>query len=316
MSITTGAPMPEGSDCVVKFEDIVREGDAIAVSSPFATGENVVPQGEDVAEGETVINRGSNITPAVVGLLVSLGLDRVQVFKKPRVGVLSIGDELLEVGQPLRPGKIYNSNLYALSLQVKEAGGLAFPNETLSDSTGDIARALERAMADYDLVVTTGGASVGSKDLVRDAIRLSGASILFWKVGMKPGTPAVCGEKDGKLIIGLSGNPSAAMITFLMLVRPLIRTMAGKESGALPEVSAVMKQPFHKTSSQRRLLRSLVAWENGHYFAIPAGIQSPGALKSMVECNALIDIPAGHGPLEVGAEVKALLLPPPYCLQG
>jgi molybdopterin molybdotransferase len=316
MSITTGAPMPEGSDCVVKFEDIVREGDAIAVSSPFATGENVVPQGEDVAAGETVINRGSNITPAVVGLLVSLGLDRVQVFKKPRVGVLSIGDELLEVGQPLRPGKIYNSNLYALSLQVKEAGGLAFPNETLSDSTGDIARALERAMADYDLVVTTGGASVGSKDLVRDAIRLSGAGILFWKVGMKPGTPAVCGEKDGKLIIGLSGNPSAAMITFLMLVRPLIRTMAGKESGALPEVSAVMKQPFHKTSSQRRLLRSLVAWENGHYFAIPAGIQSPGALKSMVECNALIDIPAGHGPLEVGAEVKALLLPPPYCLQG
>lgn len=316
MSITTGAPMPEGSDCVVKFEDIVREGDAIAVSSPFATGENVVPQGEDVAEGETVINRGSNITPAVVGLLVSLGLDRVQVFKKPRVGVLSIGDELLEVGQPLRPGKIYNSNLYALSLQVKEAGGLAFPNETLSDSTGDIARALERAMADYDLVVTTGGASVGSKDLVRDAIRLSGAGILFWKVGMKPGTPAVCGEKDGKLIIGLSGNPSAAMITFLMLVRPLIRTMAGKESGALPEVSAVMKQPFHKTSSQRRLLRALVAWENGRYFAIPAGIQSPGALKSMVECNALIDIPAGHGPLEVGAEVKALLLPPPYCLQG
>ncbi|WP_225073651.1 gephyrin-like molybdotransferase Glp [Desulfuromonas sp. CSMB_57] len=316
MSITTGAPMPEGSDCVVKFEDIVRDGETIAVSSPFATGENVVPQGEDVAEGETVINRGSNITPAVVGLLVSLGLDRVQVFKKPRVGVLSIGDELLEVGHPLRPGKIYNSNLYALSLQVKEAGGLAFPNETLSDSTGDIARALERAMADYDLVVTTGGASVGSKDLVRDAIRLSGAGILFWKVGMKPGTPAVCGEKDGKLIIGLSGNPSAAMITFLMLVRPLIRTMAGKESGALPEVSAVMKRPFHKTSSQRRLLRSLVAWENGRYFAIPAGIQSPGALKSMVECNALIDIPAGHGPLEVGAEVKALLLPPPYCLQG
>jgi len=136
MSITTGAPMPEGSDCVVKFEDIVRDGETIAVSSPFATGENVVPQGEDVAEGETVINRGSNITPAVVGLLVSLGLDRVQVFKKPRVGVLSIGDELLEVGHPLRPGKIYNSNLYALSLQVKEAGGLAFPNETLSDSTG------------------------------------------------------------------------------------------------------------------------------------------------------------------------------------
>jgi molybdopterin molybdotransferase len=133
---------------------------------------------------------------------------------------------------------------------------------------------------------------------------------------MKPGTPAVCGEKNGKLIVGLSGNPSAAMITFLMLVRPIIRSMSGKESGALPEVSAVMDQPFRKKSSQRRLLRAVVDWKKGGYHAVPAGIQSPGALKSMMICNALIDIPAGHDPLEVGEEVKAILLPPPYCLRG
>jgi molybdopterin molybdotransferase len=316
MAITTGAPLPEGSDCVIKFEDINRQGNVITIRSPLKMGENVVPQGEDVVCGEKVLEKGANITPAVVGLLVSLGKQKIRVFKKPRVGVISIGDELLEVGQPLSPGKIYNSNLYALSIQIREAGGTAVSSETVSDDTTAIAQSLSRALAGNDLVITTGGASVGSKDLVRAAIEKSGGDILFWKVGMKPGTPAVCGEKDEKLMIGLSGNPSAAMITFLMLVRPIIRSMAGKKSGRLPEVSAVMDQSFKKSSNQRRLLRAVVTWENGGYHAIPAGIQSPGALKSMMICNALIDIPAGHNPLQVGDEIKALLLPPPYCLLG
>ncbi len=316
MAVTTGTPIPQGGDCVIKFEDVDQQGETITIRSQLRGGQNVVPQGEDVVCGEKVLGKGANITPAVVGLLVSLGRDKVRVYKKPRVGVISIGDELLEVGQPLQPGKIYNSNLYALSLQIREAGGRAFPIQTVPDNTAVIAQSLRRALAEYDVVITTGGASVGSKDLVREAIGLSGANMLFWKIGMKPGTPALCGEKNRKLIIGLSGNPSAAMITFLMLVRPILRTMAGKESGTLPVVSAVMDQPFHKKSIQRRLLRTVVAWKNGGYAAIPAGIQSPGALKSMMECNALIDIPAGHDSLRVGEEVKAILLPPAYCLQG
>jgi molybdopterin molybdotransferase len=315
-AVTTGAPLPEGSDCVIKFESVRRDGDSITVCSRLRPGQNVVPQGEDVAHGETVLEKGVNITPAVVGLLVSLGLEKVVVYKKPRVGIISIGDELLEVGNPLAPGKIYNSNLYALAIQVREAGGIPILQETVPDDVVTIASAISRALSQNDLVITTGGASVGSKDLVREGIGRSGADILFWKVGMKPGTPAVCGQKGGKLMIGLSGNPSAAMITFLMLVRPIIRSMAGKATGSLPEVSAVMAQPFGKSSSQRRLLRAVVNWEKGAYRGVPAGIQSPGALKSMTTCNALIDIPAGHGPLQVGDEVRALLLPPPYCLQG
>lgn len=315
-AVTTGAPLPEGSDTVIKFEDITQHGDTITIGYPLRSGDNVVPEGEDIALGERVLEKGVNLTPSAIGLLASLGMDKVRVFKKPRVAVLSIGDELLSSGQPLRPGKIYNSNLYTLSAQVKEAGGTAYPFGTIPDNTATIAAALSRAIEEYDMIITTGGASVGRKDLVREAISLSGADILFWKVGMKPGTPAVCGEKDGKLILGLSGNPSAAMITFLMLARPIIRTMAGKESGDLPEVSAVMDQPFAKKSKQRRLLRAVVSWKDGTYRAIPAGMQSPGALKSMVMCNALIDIPAGYGPLQTGEEVNAILLPPPYCLQG
>jgi molybdopterin molybdotransferase len=315
-AVTTGAPLPEGSDSVIKFEAICRDGDTIAIRTPLRTGENVVPQGEDIACGETVLEKGSHITPGAMGLLASLGLQRVKVFKKPRVAVVSTGDELLNLGEPLRPGKIYNSNLYTLSAQIREAGGTAFPFGAIPDEKTAIAAALKRAMAEYDMIITTGGASVGGRDLIKEAISLSGANTLFWKVGMKPGTPAVCGEKDGKLIVGLSGNPSAAMITFIMLVRPILRAMAGKRSVNLPEVSAVMEEPFRKKSSQRRLLRAIVTWKDGAYHAVPAGIQSPGALKSMVVCNSLIDIPAEHGPLQTGERVKAVLLPPLYCLGG
>ena len=200
------------------------------------------------------------------------------------------------------------------SAQIMEAGGVALPCITISDDTTSIARSINKSLGENDMIITSGGASVGSKDLVKEAIALSGANTLFWKVGMKPGTSAVCGEKDGKLIVGLSGNPSAAMITFIMLVRPILRVMGGKSSGDLQVVNVVMEAPFKKESKQRRLLRSVVTWKNGAYYAVPAGIQSPGALKSMLLCNALIDIPAGHGPLREGEEVRAVLLPPPYCL--
>jgi len=315
-AVTTGAPLPEGSDSVIKFEAIHRDGDMITIRTSLRAGENVVPQGEDIAGGEKALEKGTNITPAAVGLLASLGMQSVKVFKKPRVAVISTGDELLDLGEPLRPGKIYNSNLYTLVAQVQEGGGTAFPIGAVADEKTAIAAALKSALEKYDMIITTGGASVGGKDLVKEAIVLSGANTLFWKVGMKPGTPAVCGEKDGKLIVGLSGNPSAAMITFIMLVRPILRAMAGKRTVNLPEVSAVMEEPFRKKSSQRRLLRAVVTWEDGAYHAIPAGIQSPGALKSMVACNALIDIPAEHGPLQTGEKVTAALLPPLYCLGG
>jgi molybdopterin molybdotransferase len=315
-AVTTGAPLPHGSDTVIKFEDIHREGETILVRTPLRAGENVVLQGEDTAPGEKVLVKGSNITPAAVGLVASLGIEKVRVYKKPRVAVFSIGDELLEVGQAMQPGKIYNSNLFTLSAQIREAGGIPFTKETVSDDKTSIADALKHALADYDMIITTGGASVGSKDLIKEAIKLSGANTLFRHVGMKPGSAVVCGEKDGKLIVGLSGNPSAAMITFIMLVRPILRVMGGKNAGYLPEVSAKMEEPFQKPSKQRRLLRSLLTWKNGTYYAVPAGTQSPGALKSTLLCNALIDIPAGHGPLQTGEEVKAILLPPEYCLQG
>lgn len=313
-AVTTGAPLPDGSDAVIRFEDIRREGDTILVSSPLRAGENFISRGEDVAEGEKILSKGVNITPAAVGLLASLGLQKVKVFAKPRVAIFSTGSELLEAGRALEPGKIYNSNLYSLSALVREAGGAVSPGNAVLDDKKAIADAISQALTDNDMVITTGGVSVGDKDYVKEAMVLGGADILFWRIRMKPGSPAACGAKDGKLIMGLSGNPSAAMITFVMLVRPLLRVMGGRSSGRLPEINVLMEAPFLKPSKQRRMLRAVVTWKNGAYYAVPAGIQSPGALKSMLLCNALIDIPAGHGPLREGDEVKAVLLPEPYCL--
>jgi molybdopterin molybdotransferase len=316
IAVTTGAPLPEGSDAVIKYEDIRRDGDGIVLTSSLRAGENIILQGEDVKEGETILAKGMTITPAVVGLLASLGRRTALVFKKPRVAIFSIGDELMEVGRPLRPGKIYNSNLFTLCAQVKEAGGVAVPHRTVLDDKDAIAAALTEAMTESDMIITSGGASVGDKDLIKEAITVSGGNSLFWKVGMKPGTAIACGEKDGKLMIGLSGNPSAAMISFLMLVRPILRGMSGNLTGNLPEVSAVMDEPFKKQSKQRRFLMVTASLKNGAYHAVPSGIQSPGAVKSMLMCNALVDIPPGHGPLREGEIVKALLLPPQYRISG
>lgn len=316
IAVTTGAPLPEGCDAVIKYEDIRRERDDIMVTSSLRAGENIILRGEDVKEGETILEKGMTITPSAIGLLASLGRRTALVFKKPRVAIFSIGDELMEVGRPLGPGKIYNSNLFTLCAQVTEAGGIAVPRRTIHDEKDAIAAALTEAITESDMIITSGGASVGDKDLIKEAIAISGGNSLFWKVGMKPGTAIACGEKNGKLIIGLSGNPSAAMISFLMLVRPILRGMSGNPTENLPEVSAVMATPFKKQSKQRRFLMVSVSLRNGAYHAVPSGIQSPGAVKSMLMCNALVDIPPGHGPLQEGEIVKALLLPPQYCISG
>jgi molybdopterin molybdotransferase len=286
------------------------------VTSSLRAGENIILQGDDMKSGETILTKGTAVTPAVTGLLASLGKRTLFVHRKPRVAVFSIGDELMEVGRPLGPGKIYNSNLFTLCAQIREAGGIAVPGRTIPDDTNPIARALTESLAENDMIITSGGASVGDKDLIRTAIAACGGNGLFWRVSMKPGTAIACGEKRGKLIIGLSGNPSAAMVSFLLLVRPILWAMSGHGAGNLPEVNAVMEKPFRKQSSQRRFLMATVSLKNGMYHAVPSGIQSPGAVQSMLRCNALVDIPPDHGPLRKGEAVKALLLPPLYSPGG
>lgn len=314
-AIATGAPFPPGANAVIKIEDtkLVAE-DQVLIYSQLKPGDNYINKGDDVPEGERILTRGMLITPAVIGLLASLGRKTVKVFKKPKVAALSIGDELVGIDEPRPDGKIYNSNIYAISAQITEAGGIPVPYRDTVDDQNQIANLLNTCLQENDMVITTGGVSVGKRDYVKEAINISGANTLFWKVNIKPGTPIVCGEKNGRLIVGLSGNPSAAMITFYMLIRPVIQKITGLQQVHLPNVTAIMDEPFKKKSKQRRMLRARVYWKNGCYHAVPSGMQSPGALKSMLQCNALIDIPGGKGPLSIGEEVKAILLSTNYVL--
>lgn len=313
-AVATGAPLPSGTNAVIKIEDTQLVEDKVLIFSQLKPGDNFINIGDDVPEGEQILSKGMTITPALIGLLASLGKKSVKVYKKPKVGVLTIGDELVGIDEPRLPGKIYNSNVYAISAQITEAGGRAVPYRNTVDDMNHIAYLLNYCLKENDLVITTGGVSVGKRDYVKEAINISGANTLFWKVNIKPGTPIVCGEKNGRLIIGLSGNPSAAMITFYMLIRPVLQRIGGMQPVTVPDVTAIMEESFNKKSKQRRMLRATVYWKNGCYYAVPSGTQSPGALKSMLLCNALIDIPGGRGPLNIGEEVKAILLSSSYVL--
>ncbi|OAT84837.1 molybdopterin molybdotransferase MoeA [Desulfotomaculum copahuensis] len=308
MGIMTGAPLPPGADCVIRFEDTRREGNQVYIFSPLQPEQGVIHAGEDVAAGETVLTAGVTVDAGVTGLLAALGQTRAAVRRQPRVALFSTGDELLEPYSPLVPGRIYNSNLPALAAQVREAGGIPLPGGNRPDQTALITATIEQALKVSDLIVSTGGVSVGERDVVKEAMEAAGVEPLFWRAGFKPGTPVVCGRKDGRLVVGLSGNPAAAMITFILLVRPVLRRLGGHREIDLPRVQARMAVGFPKGGRQRRFVRAVVRWRDGGYLARPAGLQSPGAMRSLVEGNALLDVPAGHGPLKEGEMVEAILI--------
>jgi len=308
IAVMTGSPLPGGADVVVMFEETQRQGQAVSVCKSYPANSNISRAGEDVRKGEMVLEAGSVITPGAVGMLAALGYSRVEVFRRPRVALLSTGDELVDIDQPLRPGKIRNSNLYALAAAVQEAGGETVLLGVAPDEREATAHKVSQGLAEADLVLTTGGVSVGDYDVVKEVLAGLGADLLFWRVAMKPGTPSVAAKKGDKLVIGLSGNPAAALITFELLVRPALRKMQGRKGIWRQGATAVMEDQFLKNGRQRRFLRAMVYREKGGYRVALAGKQNPGVMKSILHCNALIDVPPERGPLQAGDTVEVILL--------
>ncbi|MCL6477477.1 MAG: molybdopterin molybdotransferase MoeA [Peptococcaceae bacterium] len=308
IKVMTGAPVPEGADVVIKYEDVIRDGNLIKVFYPLKPGSNIILAGEDVARGEVLAGKGTLITPPLIGLFAGMGITEIPVFNKVRVAIVSTGDELLDISQRLRPGKIYNSSLYGLHALCSELGAEPVALGIVPDEKDATAERIIRGIEEADVVITTGGVSVGDYDVVPDALLQIGADIIFWKVAMKPGSPVVAAEKDNKLIVGLSGNPAAAMIAFEMIAVPLIKKMMGLDKQLPVKIPAVLTDGFNKNSPQRRFLRAELQRKNGMNYVKPAGKQGNGILKSMVNCNALIDIPAGSGPLVAGQEVTAVIV--------
>ncbi|SDZ16429.1 molybdopterin molybdotransferase MoeA [Tindallia californiensis] len=309
--IMTGAKIPLGADVVIRQEEVENVGEKILIKAPMSTMENISRVGEDIHVNQMVIKAGTVIEPAEIGLMATLGKSYVSVYMKPRVAILSTGDELLEIQQPLQDGKIRNSNSYTIAAQVKKTGGKALMLGVCGDDIESISEKLRAGLGIADIVITTGGVSVGDKDLVKESFMNAGAEMLFWKVRMKPGTPIAVARLGKKLLIGLSGNPAAAFITFEQFVRPLVLKMMGREKHRLMNVETILENDFSKVSNQNRFVRGTTVYRDGSFYTKFPGKHSSGVLSSLSGNNSLFYVPAGTGPYEKGQKVSIQLLDQP-----
>jgi molybdopterin molybdotransferase len=305
IKVTTGACLPDGADAVIPYEKTRFNEQAVWISTPVAPNSNISFTGEDVAKGEQVIPANTKITPEIIGMLAALGISKVKVLRKPKIGILSTGDELIGMEGPLIPGKIRNSNLYSLAAMVTQLGCEPVLFGMVGDNLEQTAAKLKLAL-ECDLIISTGGVSVGDYDVVKEAMELAGAKILFWRVDIRPGTPVVCGEKEGKLLLGLSGNPAAALITFELLVKPLILKSFGLP-WQMKTVTGRLQGGFAKVTNQLRFLRAKTSWQGNELVTSLSGMQNPGVMKSILSSNSLIMVPAGAGPLQEGDLVDIIL---------
>jgi molybdopterin molybdotransferase len=317
--IMTGAPIPEGADAVVPIEDTddaerskeVRIADPaieVEIRSPVARGQNLRRAGEDVRCGEVVMAPGCVIRAQEVGVLASLGRTTIQVHRRPRVAVLATGDELVGPDEPLRDGKIRNSNEYTNAALVIRTGGVPIRLGIARDVAGELTEKIRLGLnLGADLFLTSGGVSVGDYDVVKDVLGCEG-QMQFWQVNMRPGKPLAFGVLHGGVpLVGLPGNPVSAMVSFEQFARPAILRMLGHRELVKPAVRAILDSAL--TSSGRRgYVRVVVVRRDGEYHARATGEQGSGVLTSMVKANGLAVIPEGVSKVEAGSELEVQML--------
>lgn len=308
IKLMTGAPIPEGANVVIKYEDIIRNGDIVSIFRPLKANDNIIHAGDEVKEGDLVARRGSVVNPGMVALLAGIGIHRVPVHRRLRIAIMSTGDELISPPEKLQPGKIYNSTLFGLMARCRELGAQPIDLGIVPDSIKVTSARMARGLEEADIVISTGGVSVGDYDVVKDAMVEAGGELLFWQISMKPGSPMATAIKDKKFFIGLSGNPAAAMVTFDLVVVPLIKKMMGMENPLPVKINGIFADKFPKASPQRRLLRAKLARKDGLDYFTLTGDQSNGALTSMVTCNVLLDIAAGSSGINYGQSVSGFVV--------
>ena len=294
--IMTGAPIPMGADCVLKQEETERHGDLVKIFKEMKSYENISFMGEDIKIGETLIKKGKRLDYADLGIMASSGISEVLVYKKPRVSIISTGDEVCDINSTLKPGKIYDSNLYSLSARIEELGYNVLSMEHVGDNILKIGEAIEKAFEKSDIVFTTGGASVGEKDLMQKVSESIGFEKLFWKIKIKPGSAVVCSKRQEKILISLSGNPNAALTTFELLGKPVLKKLEGEEENInIKREKGVLMDSFNKKSPQRRFLRGNVRYdEKGTKVYITQIKSGNGILSSLLNANCLIEIEKGN----------------------
>lgn len=310
LRIMTGAPLPAGADAVVIREEADDRGDRVAIEVGATPGENLRRRGEDVARGQTALRAGAVLGPGEIGLCAALGFATVPVARRPRVAILSTGDELVDVSVEPAPGQIVSSNDYALAAQVEEAGGEPVSLGIVGDDRAALEAALARGLGE-DVLLTSGGVSVGDFDFVKDAFAAAGVALDFWKVAMKPGKPLAFGRaQSGALVFGLPGNPVSSMVSFELFVRPALRAMLGAARTLRPRAEVVLAADYAKPPGRAHFVRATLERRGGELLATPHTRQGSGMLSSMVGIDCLIEIAAESSGLAAGERAPALLLSP------
>jgi molybdopterin molybdotransferase len=301
--IFTGAPLPPGADTVVMQEHVHRHGDVVEVPAGVVqAGENVRPRGEDVEAGDVVLERGTFIRPQEMGLLASLGLTQVWVTKRPRVAVLSTGNEVVEAGAARGPAQIFDSNRYSLIGLLEMMGAEAVDLGIIPDDREALRRAFLRASAQAHAILTSGGVSVGTYDLVREVLQEVGV-IDFWRVKMRPGGPQAYGRIGPAYFFGLPGNPVSAMVVFLEIVRPALWRLMGRKNWEPTRFRARLREAIRKKPGLMEFQRGVLTYTERGWEVATTGPQGSGILRSMVKGNCLIFLPEERGDHRSGEEV-------------
>lgn len=306
--IMTGAKIPEGADIVIRYEDTEFTEKDVKIFNYLKPNSNIVRMGEDMEIGDIVLKKGKIMSPADIGILAALGRTKVKVYPKPQIGILATGDELVEIDQELREGKIRSSNSYTIAAQIKKIGGNPVILGLCNDTIEEIKEKLRESLEWVDMIITTGGVSVGDADLVKEAFQELGAELLFWKVRMKPGSPIAVARYGEKLIFGLSGNPAAASITFEQFVRPTILRFMGNTQPNLIKIATTLESKFTKIGHQNRYVRAITYYKDGQFFTQLPEKHSSGVLSTLSKTNSLFFIRAGEGIFKEGDQIEVELL--------
>ncbi|MCK1994024.1 molybdopterin molybdotransferase MoeA [Peribacillus muralis] len=310
--IMTGAQMPAECDAVIMLEltkEFEKDGKKyISFKRSLEKGENVSFEGEDAKKGDVLVRKGTYINPGIIGLLATFGYAEVPVATKPVIGLFATGSELLDVNEPLQPGKIRNSNSHAISAQILRAGGEVRYYGKLKDELESSYVAISKALEEVDLLITTGGVSVGDFDLLPDVYQKLGADVLFNKVAMRPGSVTTVAVYGNKFLFGLSGNPSACYVGFELFARPIIRTMLFSQQPHLRKEKAQLADDFLKPNPFTRLLRTRLYYESGQLRVAPSGVDKSNITTSLAGANSLTVLPGGTRGFRTGDIVDILLL--------
>jgi len=322
--IMTGAPTPSGADCVVGFENtdeaqynlsVKGIPSEIAIKKEEKPGANIRRVGESIQKGQRVLSRGTIIQPSKIGVLASLGIERIKIIRRPVVAILATGDELTSLGEPLADGKIYNSNTYSVAAQVKRDGGIPRILGIALDNEASVVSKINQGL-DADLLITIGGVSMGDYDIVKDVLAKQG-EIVFWKVRTKPGKPLAFGmikrgrpgQRTGDMPhLGLAGNAVSCMVNYELFVRPAILKMMGKKNLSKPCIEAIIEDSIANNDGRRIFARVIVKRRDDQYYARLTGPQGSHILTSMALANGLAIVPEDKLQINKGEKLQVMML--------